>query len=224
MRIGFCVSGRGHLARAALARSGTLGLDPVIVLGEAAADDEVAVAAEQAGAAWIRAEGTDRAAFDRCVTDALLGAELDLLCLTFDKLIPPAVVARYPSRIINVHMSLLPAFAGLHGLRRTVDSGARFGGATIHEVGDGTDDGPIVAQCVAALRRDEGESEFGGRLYPLLEAMFLQVIAWYATGRVTRNERGQVLIRDGVYGQLPVSPALEPPFTRVPSARPGPGA
>jgi phosphoribosylglycinamide formyltransferase-1 len=211
-RVGFCVSGGGHLARAALARREALGLEPVVVIGEAGTKKEVGEAAEQASAKWFRVDSSDRGEFDRRVTEILIEARLDLLCLTFDKLVPPAVVEHYAPRILNVHMSLLPAFAGLHGLQRTVGAGVRFGGATIHELGRGTDDGPIVAQCIVGVRPGESEQTLGSRLYPQLEAMFLQVLRWYAEDRIERDTAGRVWVRDAVYGELPVSPSVERPF------------
>jgi phosphoribosylglycinamide formyltransferase 1 len=215
LRVGFCVSGGGHLARATLARHDALALEPVVVVGETATDAGVEEAAHRAGAKWFRLESPERAEFDRRLTEILLDGELDLLCLTFDKLLPTAVVERYAPRIVNVHMSLLPAFVGLHGLRRTAAAGVRFGGATIHEVRQGTDDGPIVAQCIVGLRRGESESTLGARLYPQLEAMFLQVLRWYAEDRVERDADGRVWIRDAIYGELPISPAIEQPFAPV---------
>ena len=51
---------------------------------------------------------------------SLRGAKLDLIVLTFDKLVPRDVVAMYEGRILNVHMGLLPGSEGLHPLRRTL--------------------------------------------------------------------------------------------------------
>jgi phosphoribosylglycinamide formyltransferase-1 len=55
----------------------------------------------------------------------------------------------------------------------------------------------------------ETQEEYGRRVYALLEPMCLQVIAWYAEGRVDRDAERRIVIRDARYGTLPVSPALE---------------
>jgi len=121
-------------------------------------------------------------------------------------------VKHYRGRIINVHMGLLPAFKGVRALNQAVAFGARFAGATIHEVDEQIDHGAVIAQCVTGVRRGETAEMIGGRLFGLLRLMWLQVLRWYASGRVLRDKQGRVWIRNAVYGELPVSPALEDSF------------
>jgi phosphoribosylglycinamide formyltransferase-1 len=51
----------------------------------------------------------------------------------------------------NVHPSLLPAFPGLNAVARTLESGVRFLGSTLHEVDAGVDTGAICAQACSPL-------------------------------------------------------------------------
>jgi phosphoribosylglycinamide formyltransferase-1 len=141
--------------------------------------------------------------------EALAAAAPELVVLTFDRIVPPSVLDAYPGRILNVHPALLPAFPGMRALERTVESGARVGGATIHEVVEAVDAGPIVAQAVLATDPSESVEAFGARMYALLEPMFLQVLHWYAQGRVGHDDSGRVIVRGATYGTLPISPALE---------------
>jgi formyltetrahydrofolate-dependent phosphoribosylglycinamide formyltransferase len=67
------------------------------------------------------------------------------------RLIPSAVVAAYPSRILNIHPALLPAFGGkgMFGERvheAVLASGAEASGATVHYVDEQYDTGTIVGQ------------------------------------------------------------------------------
>jgi formyltetrahydrofolate-dependent phosphoribosylglycinamide formyltransferase len=67
------------------------------------------------------------------------------------KLIPPAVVAAYPRRILNIHPALLPAFGGkgMYGERvhqAVLAEGTKVTGATVHYVDEEYDTGTIVAQ------------------------------------------------------------------------------
>jgi formyltetrahydrofolate deformylase len=57
-------------------------------------------------------------------------------------------VARYPRRIINIHHSFLPAFAGASPYRQAHARGVKIIGATAHFVTAELDDGPIIAQDV----------------------------------------------------------------------------
>jgi formyltetrahydrofolate deformylase len=55
-------------------------------------------------------------------------------------------VAAYPNRIINIHHSFLPAFAGRKPYHQAYERGVKIIGATSHYVTEQLDDGPIIAQ------------------------------------------------------------------------------
>jgi phosphoribosylglycinamide formyltransferase-1 len=209
VKAGFCVSGNGSLFRAAIANREALSIDSALLAIESKAAPDLEAFASERGVRCVRLTPDDRPAFDRDLTALLIDAALDLLVLTFDRILPPPLVRHYAGHIINIHPALLPAFAGMHGMRRTLASGARFGGATIHEVVDEVDAGPIVAQAVVAIVPEETLAEYGRRVYELLEPMYLQVIAWYGEGRVEHDAAGRVVIRGARYDTLPLSPALE---------------
>jgi len=209
LKAGFCVSGNGSLFRAAVRHREALSIDPRLVVTETKASPDLEEFCSQNGLRCVRLDPADRPAFDRELTRVLIEAELDLIALTFDRVLPAEVVRHYAGRIINVHPALLPAFIGMRGMERTLASGARFGGATVHDVVDEVDAGAIIAQAVVATIPGETLADYGRRVYRLLEPMFLQVMAWYAEGRVERDGGGRIVVRDARYGSLPVSPALE---------------
>ena len=208
MNVGFCVSGNGSLFRNAVVHRDELLIKPTLLVSETKAASDLEAFSSQNGLRSVRLDPSDRPAFDRELTSTLIDAELDLIALTFDRVLPVEVVRHYAGRIINVHPALLPAFPGMHGMRRTLASGARFGGATIHEVVEEVDAGPIIAQSAVATIPEESLTDYGRRVYELLAPMFLQVIAWYAEGRVERSGE-RIVIREARYGTLPTSPALE---------------
>lgn len=211
-RVGFCVSGGGRLFRAAANQSSRLGIAPVLVIGETGCAGDLETFCAERLISFARLDARDRARFDEEVTQLCVGARLDLLCLTFDRIIPAGLVEHYRSRIINVHLALLPAFKGKAGLRQAIDFGARFAGATIHEVDEEVDHGAVIAQCVVGVRRSDTPEIIGTRLFGLLRLMFLQVLRWYSCGRVAKDDRGRVWVKDAVYGELPISPSLEDSF------------
>jgi len=61
------------------------------------------------------------------------------------------VVDEYPNRIINIHHSFLPAFAGGKPYDQAYDRGVKIIGATSHYVTEKLDDGPIIAQDVIEI-------------------------------------------------------------------------
>ncbi len=60
-------------------------------------------------------------------------------------------VSNYPNRIINIHHSFLPAFAGAKPYHAAHQRGVKIIGATSHYVTADLDAGPIIAQDVVRI-------------------------------------------------------------------------
>ncbi|HUO08247.1 MAG TPA: formyltetrahydrofolate deformylase [Phycisphaerae bacterium] len=73
----------------------------------------------------------------------------DLIVLArYMQILSPEIVNAFPSRIINIHPSLLPFFPGASPYRQAFESGARVTGCTAHFVTEQLDQGPIILQDV----------------------------------------------------------------------------
>ena len=101
-----------------------------------------------------------REAFDAAAVEELERRDVSLVCLAgFMRLLGTGFVAAFPNAILNVHPSLLPAFAGLDAQRRAWEHGVKVSGATVHVVTPELDDGPIVRQAaVPVLPADTPDS------------------------------------------------------------------
>ncbi len=212
LRVGFCVSGAGRLARSAIAQSQNLGISPVLLAAEEKAEKDLNAFCAIHGVPFVRLNYENRALADRALDQLCREADLGLLFLTFDKLIPDSLVNHYSGRIINLHMGLLPSFKGMHAVSQALAADARFVGATIHEVDCEMDHGPIVAQCIHGVRENDSEESLGSRLFYSVRLMYLQVIAWYAAGRVYKDETGRIRVMGARYGELPICPQVENTF------------
>ena len=117
------------------------------------------VAAAQLGVATATVDHTQFAS--REAFDAALAAEIGrhdpdgrpalLVLAGFMRILTPGFVARYTGRMVNIHPSLLPAFAGLNTHQRALDAGCTVHGATVHRVTAELDHGPILAQAVVPV-------------------------------------------------------------------------
>jgi phosphoribosylglycinamide formyltransferase-1 len=68
-------------------------------------------------------------------------------------------VAAFPSRILNIHPSLLPAFPGLEAQEQAFAYGVKVAGCTVHFVDEDLDHGVIVLQrAIAVLESDDAHS------------------------------------------------------------------
>ena len=73
--------------------------------------------------------------------------EIDLIALArYMRILTPNFVWRYPSRIINIHPSLLPAFPGAMAYAQAFERGTKIIGVTSHYVTENLDQGPIIFQ------------------------------------------------------------------------------
>jgi len=80
--------------------------------------------------------------------DLLRDANVDFIVLArYMQILSPEFVARFQERIINIHHSFLPAFAGSKPYHQAYDRGVKLIGATSHYVTERLDDGPIIAQA-----------------------------------------------------------------------------
>jgi phosphoribosylglycinamide formyltransferase-1 len=88
-----------------------------------------------------------RAEYEAEILRILDSARPDLVCLAgYMRMLSPQFVRRYPGRILNIHPSLLPKFAGLEPQRRAIEAGEDVSGCTVHLVDEGMDTGPVVLQ------------------------------------------------------------------------------
>ncbi len=72
---------------------------------------------------------------------------VDLIALArYMRILTPNFVWRYPNRIINIHPSLLPAFAGALAYAQAYERGTKIIGVTSHYVTENLDQGPIIFQ------------------------------------------------------------------------------
>jgi formyltetrahydrofolate deformylase len=78
--------------------------------------------------------------------------DIDLIVLArYMQILTGRFVDEYPNRIINIHHSFLPAFAGGKPYGQAYSRGVKIIGATSHYVTETLDEGPIIAQDVIEI-------------------------------------------------------------------------
>lgn len=108
------------------------------------------------------------------------------------KRIPPAVVARYRLRMINIHPALLPAFGGpgMYGRRvheQVLASGTPVSGATVHYVDEEYDHGPIIAQWPVPVRAGDTAETLAARVLEVEHRLLPLVVLELARRGVSRE-------------------------------------
>ena len=160
LRVGVLVSGRGSNLQA-LIQAARDPLYPARVVMVCANRDcaalEIAKKAGVTRQVFRLADFPDRPARDRAMakTLGLHGVEL-VVCAGYDAILEPAFTRPFEGRIINIHPSLLPDFAGtMDAVAMALESGAAETGCTVHVVTDDVDNGPILAQRRVEVRPDD---------------------------------------------------------------------
>jgi len=89
----------------------------------------------------------NKAAQEKKEIDLLKKENIDLIVLArYHQILSAAFVKAFPSRIINIHHSFLPAFAGKDPYAQAYNKGVKIIGATSHYVTAALDEGPIIEQ------------------------------------------------------------------------------
>lgn len=78
-----------------------------------------------------------------------------LVLAGYMRLIGHTLLDAYPSKIVNIHPSLLPSFPGKAAIEQAIEHGVKVTGITVHLVDEGMDTGPILAQ--EAVKVVEGD-------------------------------------------------------------------
>jgi formyltetrahydrofolate deformylase len=126
-----------------------------------------------------------RAAAEGRQLELLNAHGIDFVVLArYMQILSPAFVARYPSAIINVHHSFLPAFTGARPYHAAHARGVKLMGATSHYVTEVLDDGPIIEQDVARISHRDQVEDLVARGRDLERMVLSRAVRWHIERRI----------------------------------------
>ena len=106
--------------------------------------------AQQAGLTAVFIDEPEQLLFEQKATLLLRERQIDLIVLIgYMRILTESFVTQWAQRIINVHPSLLPDFAGLRDMlvhEAVLAQGCIFTGCTVHYVTEEVDRGPVLIQ------------------------------------------------------------------------------
>jgi phosphoribosylglycinamide formyltransferase 1 len=185
-RLGILLSGRGSNfeAIAANALAGRLACDIGFVFSNKADSPGLARArALGLPCGALPSAGIERATFDGQVAHLLKENGVDLVCLAgYMRLLSGGFVAEFPQRILNIHPSLLPAFAGLDAQYQALSHGVKVTGCTVHLVDESLDSGPILLQAAVPVFDSDTLETLSSRILKEEHTIYSEAIAWLARG------------------------------------------
>ena len=110
---------------------------------------------------------------------------IDFIVLAgYMRILTPFFIKNYPSRIFNIHPSLLPSFKGMEGIKDTLTYGCKVGGVTVHFVDDKMDHGPIILQETVKITEDETLETLTEKIHKLEHKMYPKAVELFVEGRL----------------------------------------
>lgn len=198
-RIAVFASGQGSNFAALIdaQRKGLLGDGRIELLVSDKPEAPVAQRAEDAGVPALLLRPKDfacREDYEAEIVAELQRREIGLIVLAgYMRLITPVLLTPYAGRIINVHPSLLPAFAGKDAIQQALDYGVKLTGVTVHFVDGGMDTGPVIAQRSVVVRDNDTADSLAERIHKVEYELYPEVVGALASGKVELDGRKTII-------------------------------
>ena len=117
--------------------------------------------------------------------EVLADANVELVVLArYMQILSERVIDAYPSRVINIHHSFLPAFSGGQPYRQAHARGVKLIGATAHYATADLDQGPIIDQDTARVSHRDGVSDLSQTGRDLETVVLARAVRLHLTDRV----------------------------------------
>ncbi len=181
MKIGILISGRGSnmTAITEAVQSGLIPASEVVAVISDKTSAKGLIKAKERGIETlvISRNGRTREEHDAEVVTELKKRNVELVCLAgYMRLLSKEFVRAFPNKIINIHPSLLPSFAGLDAQRQAIEYGVKISGCTVHFVNESLDNGAIIAQKVVEVKEDDTAETLSARILEHEHALYVEAI------------------------------------------------
>ena len=177
--IGVLVSGRGSNLQALIDQ----GL-PIAAVASNVAGAGALARAERAGlptAVFALEDYASREERDLAMAAWLAEREVELVvCAGYMHLLTPGFLERHTA--INVHPSLLPAFAGTTPIEDALAAGVAQTGVTVHFVDEGVDTGPVIFQEPVPVRPGDTPEALRERVHEVEHRLLPEAARLYLAG------------------------------------------
>ena len=150
-------------------------------------------------AVFIESKGMEREAYDNKVSKELDKSKADLILLIgWMRILSPWFVRKYKNKIINIHPSLLPAFAGgmdadVH--RKVLEAGCKVTGCTLHFVDESIDSGAIIMQKAVEIAQDETSGSLKEKVQKAEQEIIIKAIDLFGKGKIKVKANRTMIIK-----------------------------
>ena len=119
----------------------------------------------------------DNLIFEEKTLQVLKEKNIDIICLAgFMKILSEKFIKSFSKPILNIHPSLLPSFKGLNTHQRALNAGCLIHGATVHQVTNKVDEGPILGQTLIDITKNSTAKQLEEKLLPHEHLLYKKVL------------------------------------------------
>ena len=136
-------------------------------------------------------EDNRREAYDLAVGKMLQEHGVECVVLAgYMRIVTPVIIRMFPSKMVNIHPSLLPSFPGLDAQRQALERGVKVSGCSVHFVTEGVDEGPIICQKAVEIKEQDTEETLSARILEQEHQLYPQALQLMAQGKLKVEGRG----------------------------------
>lgn len=129
-------------------------------------------------------------AYETAVIEKLVEHRVDYIVLAgYMRIVGSKLLDSYEGKMINLHPSLLPAFAGKDGIGDAYNYGVKISGVTVHFVDEGLDTGAIIAQEAVIIDENDHLEDVKAKIHALEHQLLPKVVNQLVQGKVVKNGR-----------------------------------
>ena len=92
------------------------------------------------------------------------------------KILSEKFIKSFSKPILNIHPSLLPSFKGLNTHQRVLKAGCLIHGATVHQITNKVDEGPILGQTLIDITKNNTAKQVEEKLLPYEHLLYKEVL------------------------------------------------
>ena len=119
----------------------------------------------------------DNSVFEEKTLHVLKEKNIDIICLAgFMKILSENFIKAFSNPILNIHPSLLPSFPGLNTHQRALKAGCLIHGATVHQITNKLDEGPILGQTIIKISENITAKQLKEKLLPKEHILYKKVL------------------------------------------------
>ncbi|ELU12633.1 hypothetical protein CAPTEDRAFT_90257 [Capitella teleta] len=199
-KVGVLISGSGTNLQALIDHTTNPGKDSAAVISLVISNKSDALGLKRAEAAGIQTmvinhkDFASRALFDEALHDALVAADVEIVCLAgFMRILTGKFVSKWTGRMLNVHPSLLPAFKGANAHQMVLEARVCISGCSVHFVVEEVDGGAILVQESVPVLPNDTEVTLAERVKAKEHEAFPHALELLASGRVMLGSDGKAI-------------------------------